>query len=157
MILTRAGNALPLPGLPGHPLLTTGSQVLAVVAQQLAHGARHVTFLVPHTRSGTAGSHLRVSVLDCTGRRPDHLRAVVLVSPPGDLRGLTSLQLQILGMLVEGWSDTAVAGALAIPAGAVAGHIEDILAKLAAPACDLAVLRAVRHGLHVPPPLSQTR
>jgi DNA-binding CsgD family transcriptional regulator len=157
MILTRAGNALPLPGLPGHPLLTTGSQVLAVVAQQLARGPRHVTFLVPDTRPGTAGSHLRVSALDCAGRRPDHLRAVVLVSPPGDLHGLTSLQLQILGMLIEGWSDTTVAGALTIPDGAVASHIEDILAKLAAPARDLAVLRAVRHGLHVPPPLSQTK
>src|SRR6185312_4820569 len=103
------------------------------------------------------GSHLRVSVLDCTQLHPDHVRGVVLVSPPGDLCGLTSLQLQILGMLMEGWSDTAVAGALTIPADAVAGNIEDILAKLSAPARDLAVLRAVRHGLHVPPPLSQTR
>ena len=157
VILTRAGNVLPLPGLPGHALLATGSQVLAVVAQQLARGPRHVTFLVPYTPPGAAGGHLRVSALDCSERRPDYLRAVVLVSPPGDLRGLTSLQLQILGMLIEGWSDTTVAGALTIPDGAVASNIEDILAKLAAPARDLAVLRAVRHGLHVPPPLGQTR
>ena len=106
---------------------------------------------------GLAGRHLRVSVLDCTQLDPDHVRAVVLVSPPGDLCGLTSLQLQILGMLAEGWSDATIAGVLTIPAGAVAGNVEDILAKLAAPARDLAVLRAVRHGLHVPPPLSQTR
>jgi|tagenome__1003787_1003787.scaffolds.fasta_scaffold20973170_4 hypothetical protein len=156
VILTRPGNALPLPGLPGHPLLTVGSQLLAVVAQHLARGARHDTFLAPYARPGTVGSHVRVSVLDCIGRRPDHVRAVVLVSPPGDLCGLTSLQLQILGMLTEGWSDTTVAAALTIPDGAVASNIEDILVKLAAPTRDLAVLRAVRHGLHVPPPLRQT-
>jgi len=60
-------------------------------------------------------------------------------------------------MLIEGWPDQRIANALGIPDTAVTGHIENILAKLAAPARDLAALRAVRHGLHVPPSLSQIR
>ena len=47
IVLSRAGNALPLPGLPGHPLLTAGSAVLAVAARQLAAGDRHSRFLTP--------------------------------------------------------------------------------------------------------------
>jgi hypothetical protein len=47
IVLTRAGNTLALPGLPGHPLLDPGSAVLSVASAHLA--ARHdfVTFLCP--------------------------------------------------------------------------------------------------------------
>jgi pimeloyl-ACP methyl ester carboxylesterase len=70
-------------------------------------------------------------VLDCASRLPDHLRAVVLVSPPGNLGGLTPLELQIRGMPMEGWPHRRVAAALVIPD------------------------RAVRYGRHVPPAPSQ--
>jgi DNA-binding CsgD family transcriptional regulator len=153
-VLTRAGNAVPLPGLAGHPLLTPGSAVLALAARQLAASNGHSSFLSPDTGPDTTNGHLRVTVLDCSTQPPGHLRAVVLLSPAGDLRGLSPVELQILGMLIEGWPDQRIAATLAIPDDTVAGHLDHILAKLPAADRVLAALRAVRHGLHVPPGLS---
>jgi DNA-binding NarL/FixJ family response regulator len=70
---------------------------------------------------------------------------------------LTPVELQILGMLMDGWPDGRVAAALAIPDRAVAGHVDNVLAKLAAPTRELAVRRAIRRGLYVPPVLGGIR
>lgn len=48
-----------------------------------------------------------------------------------------------------------VSAALAVTETVVAERIEQILAKLDAPVCDLAVLRALRLGLYVPPALGR--
>jgi hypothetical protein len=45
---------------------------------------------------------------------PHHLVAAVVVAPPGDLRGLTHRELEILGLLVEGWTNARIATALVI-------------------------------------------
>jgi hypothetical protein len=49
-VLTRGGDTLPLPGLPGlpdHRLLAPGSRILATAARELADTDTHVTFLAP--------------------------------------------------------------------------------------------------------------
>jgi DNA-binding NarL/FixJ family response regulator len=76
----------------------------------------------------------------------------VLVSPPGDLRGLTPRELDVLGLLVEGTSNVAIARALVVAPRTVAAHLEHILVKLAAPSRTLAAVRAQQAGLFVPPP-----
>jgi DNA-binding NarL/FixJ family response regulator len=78
----------------------------------------------------------------------------VLVSPPGDLRRLTPRELEVLGLVIDGYSNGQIARTLVVTPGTVAAHIEHILAKLAAPSRTLAAVRAERAGLYVPP---QTR
>jgi hypothetical protein len=156
IVLTRAGNSLPLPGLPTHPLLTTRSALLTTAAERTAAGDLHTSFLVPYPGPDAVDGYLRVTVLDCTREPPDHLSAVVTLSPPGDLRGLTGLELRILGLLVEGWPDPRIATAL-VTDGSLGGHLEHIAVKLAAPSRTVAVLRAFQGGLYVPPPLTDAR
>src|SRR4029453_4394061 len=64
IVLTRAGNALPLPGLPTHPLLPLGSDLLRVAAQRLTQGDRPPTFLCP-PGDGAPPGHARVTMLAC--------------------------------------------------------------------------------------------
>src|SRR3954453_3052753 len=47
ILLTRAGNTLPLAGLPGHPLVDVGSTVLAVAIGQLPTSGGYGSFLCP--------------------------------------------------------------------------------------------------------------
>ena len=81
---------------------------------------------------------------------------MVLASPP-DLRGLTPRELQILGLLIEGWTNARIAAALVIAPRTVAAHVEHILAKLGAGTRALAAVRALGQGLYVPPGLTGTR
>jgi len=36
---------------------------------------------------------------------PAHIGCVVVVSPPGDLHGLTIRELETLGLVIDGWSN----------------------------------------------------
>ncbi|GIG88798.1 response regulator transcription factor [Plantactinospora endophytica] len=157
VVLTRAGNVLALPGLPGHPVLQPGSPVLAVAAASLAEGYVHNSFLCPYRVPGGADGHLQVTVLPCPASAPAHLLAVVLTAPATDLRGLTRRELEILGLLVDGWSNQRMASQLVITQRTVAAHMEHILNKLQAPSRTLAAVRALRLGLYVPQPLARTR
>jgi DNA-binding CsgD family transcriptional regulator len=74
----------------------------------------------------------------------------VLLSPPGDLGGLTARELEVLGLLVEGCSNWQISRALVITQRTAAAHLEHILAKLTAPSRTLAAVRAERAGLYVP-------
>jgi hypothetical protein len=104
VVLTRGGNVLPLPGLPGDRLLAPGSPILITAADELAASRAYTTFLAPTT--GATGERLtRVTVLDCARPELDHLSAAVLLAPSGDLSGLTGLDLRVLGLLVEGVTD----------------------------------------------------
>jgi DNA-binding CsgD family transcriptional regulator len=150
ILLTRAGNALPLTGLPGHPLLGIGSTVLAVAARQLSTSGGYGSFLCPDAADDAVTSHVRITMLACPPDALQYVSAVVLLSPPGDLRGLTCRELEILGLLVEGWPNRRIAAALYIAQRTVAAHIEHILPKLGAPTRTLAAVRALRLGLYVP-------
>jgi DNA-binding CsgD family transcriptional regulator len=154
ILLTRAGNALPLNGLPSHQLLDVGSAVLAVAARQLPTSGGYGSFLCPDAAHDAVTSHIRITLLACPPDAPQYVIAVVLLSPPGDLLGLTDRELEILGLLVEGWSNRRIAAALYIAQRTVAAHIEHILVKLGAPTRTLAAVRALRLGLYVPFPLA---
>jgi DNA-binding CsgD family transcriptional regulator len=150
VVLSRSGAVLPLPGLPDDRLLTPGSGVLAAATEQLAQGGPHASFLAPLPGTVSAETHVRITVLAV----PPDLRlfaaAVVLVSPAGDLQGLSRRELQVLGLLVTGASNERIAGALGITAKTVAVHVEHVRAKLAAPSRTAAAARALRLGLFVP-------
>jgi DNA-binding CsgD family transcriptional regulator len=148
-VLTRAGDPLPLPGLSSHLLLRAGSIVLPVAASQLA-GRTVASFLCPYREGESADHQVRVTVLACPRDVPDYLSAIVLVSPPGELHRLTSRELEVLGLLVEGWPNLRIAAILFLAERTVAAHLEHILAKLAVPTRAAAAALALRQGLYFP-------
>jgi DNA-binding CsgD family transcriptional regulator len=154
VLLTRGGDTLPLPGLPDHRLLAPGSRILTTAAQELADSDTHITFLAPATDSGDGGL-VRVTALHIARPALDHLQAAVLLSPPGDLRGLTPLDLRLLGLVAEGATDdAAIAAALGIAEDTVADALHASLAALGTADLTAATVRAVRLGLRVPPRLA---
>jgi DNA-binding NarL/FixJ family response regulator len=153
IVLAPSGAVLPLPGLSGHRLLAPGSGVLAAAVAQLAEGGPHAAFLSPLPNMDGAGSseaHVRITVLAAPPDLQLYAAAVVLVSPAGDLHGLSRRELQVLGLLVTGASNERIAAALEITARTVAVHVEHVLAKLTAPSRTAAAARALRLGLFVP-------
>lgn len=147
---------MPLPGLGAHPRLTTGSALL-VVAAPLAGGSAHVVFLCPQAGPDPAAGHVRVTVLACASQPPHQLVAAVVVAPPPDLRGLTCRELQILGLLIEGWTNARIAAALVIcatdgrcPHGTHPGQARR-------PHPGPTAVRALGPGLYVPPGLASIR
>jgi hypothetical protein len=154
IVLTRHGNPLPLPGLPAHPLLQPGSAVLQEATRLLADGACYVSFLSPY-RDEHANGHAQITVLSCRPHADYYLAGLVMISPPPDLHHLTPIDLRILGMLTEDWAIQRVAAALDVSTRALAGQLEHILLKIGAPSPDVAVVRAVREGLHLPPALAK--
>ncbi|MBR7674881.1 helix-turn-helix transcriptional regulator [Streptomyces daliensis] len=151
VVLTRAGRTSPLPGLPGHRLLTEGSPVLAAAEAQLAEGHEHSVFLAPDGEAAAPPSVLRVTVLSCPRQPPGHLYGLVLLSPPPELHGLTRRELELCGHLVRGASNAEIAAALAITPRTVAAHLEHVFAKLGVSSRSMAAVRVLRQGLHLPP------
>ena len=149
VMLTRTGGTLPLPGMPSHPLLAHGSRVLAAAARQLA-GAARASFLCPDPDSAAPAGHVRVTVLACRPQAPAHVVSVVVVAKPGEVGGLTRRELEILGLLVEGWPNRRIARALHVTESTVATHVEHILTKLDAQTRTHAAVQAVRLGLYTP-------
>src|SRR4030095_673136 len=86
-----------------------GSTVLAVAARQLPISGGYGSFLCPDAAHDAVTGHVRITVLGCPADAPQYVVAVVLLSPPGDLYGLTGRELTILGLLVEGWSNRRIA------------------------------------------------
>ncbi|OJF09761.1 helix-turn-helix transcriptional regulator [Couchioplanes caeruleus] len=151
VVLTRGGAIV---ALPDHALLVPGSRVLAAAGARLADGHTLTTFLCPDPGSDSDADPcvglLRVSAITCPPAPPGHLCAVVLLSPPPHLCGLTRRDLQILGLMVAGWPMTRVGAALGATAHAVTGHIDHILTLLGAPSRQVAAIRALRRGLYIP-------
>jgi DNA-binding NarL/FixJ family response regulator len=93
---------------------------------------------------------VRVTILRGTDDVASVLPGMVLLSPAGDLQGLTPRELEVLGLLVEGCANQEIARALVVAPRTVAAHVEHILVKLGAPSRTLAAVRAERSGLYVP-------
>ena len=91
-----------------------------------------------------------MTVLSCPTDLPKYLVAVALISPALDVYGLTPRELEILGLLVEGWPNARIAAALVVAARTVATHVEHILTKLAVTTRAAAAVLALRRGLYIP-------
>jgi hypothetical protein len=152
VVLTRGGDVLALPGLPDDRLLAPGSPILTVAADELANSGAYTSFLAPE--KGTGSDLIRVTALDIARPDLDHLSAAVLLCPPGDLRGLTVLDLRGLGLLVEGVTDIpALAGALHVAGETVADSLGRSLTALRTSDITAATVRALRGGMRIPPAL----
>ena len=148
VVLTRGGAVLPLPGLPDDRLLAPGSPILAVAADELANSGAYTSFLAP----GPGGELIRVTALDVARPDHDHLSAAVLLGRPGDLHGLTVLDLRLLGFLVEGVTDLRALGqALHVGMTAVADSFGRSLIALRTNDLTATAVRAVRGGMRIPP------
>ncbi|MEV4636605.1 LuxR C-terminal-related transcriptional regulator [Actinoplanes sp. NPDC049548] len=155
VVLTRAGGAVPLPGLPGHRLLAPGSALLAAAHSRLTGDSVQTSFLCP-ADGDTEPSWLLVRALRCPSQPPWYLSTAVLLCPPPDLRGLTRRELEVLGLLIEGWSNARIADGLSLSLRTVVTHMEHIMTKFDAASRTMAAIRASRQGLYVPPELSLT-
>ncbi|CCH87447.1 protein of unknown function, putative GAF domain [Modestobacter italicus] len=154
VVLTRGGDTVPLPGLPDDRLLAAGSPVLAVAGHELSAGGRSTAFLAP-VADPDGGGLARVTALDCALPELDHLSAAVLLSAPGDLRGLTPLDLRLLGHLAAGTTEVAaLAAALGLERHTTTEALRRAEVALDAPGVTAAATRALRTGLRIPPALS---
>jgi hypothetical protein len=150
VVLTRDGDVLPLPGLPDDRLLAPRSAILTVAADELANSGAYASFLAPARSAG--GELIRVTALDVARPDLDHLSAAVLLCSPGDLHGLTRLDLRVLGVLIEGVTEIpALARALHVGTAAVADSLGRSLEALRTTDLAAAAARALRGGLRIPP------
>jgi DNA-binding CsgD family transcriptional regulator len=149
VLVARDGDVQALPGLPGHDALRPGSPVLAA-ALALLDGPQ-TSFLLP--AQDEAGGYLTVTAMEAPDHAPPHLHAMVVLSPSGDLHGLTRRELEVLGLLIAGQSNAEASQTLFVSPRTVATHIEHVLTKLDAGSRALAAVRAQRRGLYVPPAL----
>jgi DNA-binding CsgD family transcriptional regulator len=151
VVVCRDGGTAPLPGLADDALLAGGSAVVAAAGAALRDGQVYRSFLWPRGGRHAPGGHVRVTVVTCTGDVPRELLGMVLLSPAGDLRGLTPRELEVLGLVIEGYTNQGIAREIVVAPRTVAAHLEHILGKLEAPSRTLAAVRAERTGLYVPP------
>jgi DNA-binding NarL/FixJ family response regulator len=157
VVLCRGAGTAPLPGLADDALLAEGSAVLSAARAAIREGQVYTSFLWPRGGRHAPDGHVRVTVLTGTDDVPRVLPGMVLLSPAGDLRGLTHRELEVLGLLIEGCTNQEIARALVVAPRTVAAHLEHILVKLEAPSRTLAAVRAERAGLYVPPSPSSCR
>jgi hypothetical protein len=148
-VLTSGGRALPLPGLPENPLLASGSTVVAVAREYLTAAGARTSFVSPSP--GPGDGLVRIMVLDCRDQRPDHLSAVVLLRPVGDLQGLGRTDLEVLGALLHGWGAKRIGDRF--PPPFVHARVERMAAQVEVPSSRHLLLHAARAGLYVPPAL----
>jgi hypothetical protein len=154
VVLTRGGDVLPLPGLPDDRLLAPGSPILTVAAEELANSDAYTSFLA--LTPGVDGELIRVHALDFAQRDLDHLSAAVLLGAPGDVHGLSVLDLRVLGLLVEGVTDIPALGrALHVGMEAVADSLGRSLTTLCTSDLTAATVRALRGGMRIPPGVTE--
>ncbi|WP_108251323.1 response regulator transcription factor [Planctomonas deserti] len=147
----RIGIGL-IPGLPGHALFAAGSELLSSARAVIDEGQTYASFLWPWGGRHAPGGHVRVTVMGGDDGLRAVLTGIVVLSPAGDLRGLTPRELEVLGLVIDGRSNNEIAHELVVATRTVAAHMEHILAKLQAGSRTLAAIRAERAGLYVPAP-----
>ena len=151
VVLRDDGGTEALPGMDDHALLAADSSALLAARSALGAGTVHTSFLWPATADHAAPEHVRITAMAATQDAPSTVSGLVLVSPPGDVHGLTARELEVLGFVINGCSNREIARALVVAQRTVAAHLEHILVKMKAPSRTLAAVRAEREGLYVPP------
>src|SRR3569833_564604 len=122
------GRLVPLVGRAVDPL-----QSLAAARAELDAGGVHRSFLWPLGGRHAPGGHARITVLARAQDLPVRIAGIAVASDPGDLHGLTARELEVLGLIVEGCTNSQIASTLVVSRRTVAAHVEHILAKLPAP------------------------
>ncbi|MCU1473819.1 helix-turn-helix transcriptional regulator [Amnibacterium sp.] len=149
VLLFEDGSIESLPGMPGDDLLAVHSGLLTTVGARVITGETHLSFLWP--RDATAShEYVRVSYLTGIGSAFPDLLGIVLLSSVETVHRLTARELEVLGMIVDGFSNHEIARRLVVTTRTVAAHVEHILAKLSSPTRTYAAVRAEREGIYVP-------
>lgn len=149
-VVVRAdGGCEVLPGLSGDALLFDRSPLLEAATERIDHAHVYSSFLWPGGTRADSG-FVRITVLRAPEDAPPGVTALLLLSPAGEICGLTPRELEVLGFLVQGCSNAEIARALVLAPRTVAAHLEHILQKLDAPTRTLAAVRAERDGFYVP-------
>lgn len=149
-VLNEDGATYTLEGLEDHSLLIAASPVVAIARKTLLAGHLYRSFMWPTRDAPGATTHMRMTVLAAT-EAPAFVLGALLITPDVGCRGLTPRELQVLGLLVDGWSNQQIATRLGVVSRTVAAHVEHLLTKLDAPSRTLAAVRAEREGCYVPP------
>jgi len=147
-VIDRAGAVYPLPGMPLHPLLAENSSVVLTAVEKLSHRRPQAAFLCPD--SGGSDDYVRVTAIACAPEAPSNFIALILISPKGDLLGLTHRELEVLGFIIDGRTNQYIAHELFITERTVAAHLEHIRAKLDAPTRTVAAVRSLHLALYIP-------
>lgn len=149
-LIRRDGTTEPFPGLEAAgPLCLREPRLMTLADAALAAGRLHSSFIWPKGPPGRG--QVRTTVLACPHDGPPSVRGMVLLSPPGHLHGLTARELEIMGLVVYGYSNKEMSETLFLSRRTVATHMEHILEKLDVATRTLAAVRADREGLYVPP------
>ena len=156
VVVDRRGTVTPLPGMAVEPLLTGRSDVVSTAVDGLTERVRHTAFLCPVPSGGGRDRCVRVTGLAGPPGLPDDVVGLVVISPPADLFGLTLRELVVLGLVVDGYANQAIAARLSITPRTAAAHLENIRAKLRAPTRTAAAVLAMRNGLYIPYRLAST-
>jgi DNA-binding CsgD family transcriptional regulator len=149
-VITRWGEVQQLPGMPSHPLLNADSMVVSVALGKLTNHRTHTAFLCPWPDDDGHHDYVRVTALACPPQAPHDLAALVVISAPGDLHGLTHRELEVLGLLTDGCANQDIAARLFITERTVAAHLEHIRAKLDASTRTVAAVQSLHQALYVP-------
>ncbi|MBD2158788.1 response regulator transcription factor [Leptolyngbya sp. FACHB-16] len=117
-----------------------GSLSDSSVNHAFTHVAQEVSNLLQHTYLIQAGSGDQVGTIAIRAIEPEY-RHILTVEP------LTERELEVLQLIVDGYSNGRIAQNLCISAGTVKTHVRNILKKLCASGRTQAAIRALRSGL----------
>jgi hypothetical protein len=142
--MTRTGRCVRLLDMPTHPLLAEDSPALALARRPARAAGTVSVFLCPW-----GGSFLRVSVLDCRDDTIDHLRALVLVRPAGEIAAdLGPSDVRLLGALVEGWDEDRIRAGVGL--SDPSGSARALARRLGLPSVGALAQHVAREGLYLP-------
>jgi DNA-binding CsgD family transcriptional regulator len=147
------GAVHPLPGSPLHPLLDPGSPVVSIAADCLRIHGSPTGFLCPYA-GPDSDDYVQVTVIACPPALSSPFSELLIVSPPGDLHGLTPRELEVLGLVIDGSTNRQIAATMFVTQRTVAAHLEHIRSKLGVPTRTAAAIWSLNHNLHVPPQLA---
>jgi DNA-binding CsgD family transcriptional regulator len=152
-VVDRGGTVSRLPGMPLHSLLSQNSRVVLTAVAKLSDRRPQAAFLCPDPRG--PDDYVRVTAITCPPQAVNNFIVLILISPPGDLLGLTRRELEVLGSVIDGGTNQEIAHALFITERTVAAHLEHIRAKLDAPTRTVAAVRSLHLALYIPHQLTE--